>query len=166
MAKSVLPWSLKGISPEAREIAKKAAAQQGMTIGEWVSAAIRDIGPDAAGADASGPDASGLGASGTGDAGAGTPGAGRVSGPQKATARYLAEIALPEKLDSAKVRDAVRLRVYEAEERVAHIVGPLQDIIEQMSRRLTRLEERRQDQTSPVEEALDVAASQRRLDSW
>ena len=33
MSKPVLPWSLKGVSPEAREIAKKAAAQQGITIG-------------------------------------------------------------------------------------------------------------------------------------
>jgi hypothetical protein len=29
------PWSIKGIPPEAREIAKAAAAKEGITLGEW-----------------------------------------------------------------------------------------------------------------------------------
>ncbi|UUX47964.1 hypothetical protein NUH88_11090 [Nisaea acidiphila] len=132
MAKSVLPWSLKGVSPEAREIAKKAAAQQGMTIGEWVSAAIRDVGPNH---DASSP-------------------------PVPVSA--VTDEAVPVAVDEDALRAAVRERIYEAEEQVAHIVGPLQDIIEQMSRRLTRLEEQVED--SAGEE--DRSPPPRRLDGW
>ena len=35
-----MPWSVKGVSDEAREIAKQAAAEHGMTIGDWLSTVI------------------------------------------------------------------------------------------------------------------------------
>lgn len=35
-----LPWSVKGISPHARQLAKMAAQQSGQTMGAWLSAAI------------------------------------------------------------------------------------------------------------------------------
>jgi localization factor PodJL len=133
MAKSVLPWSLKGVSPEAREIAKKAAAQQGITIGEWVSRAIRDVGPEPGAASEPRP-------------------AGRVSGGPV--------VASPE--DEEALRAAVRERIYAAEEQVAHVVGPLQDIIERMARRLTRLEEA----TAKNPEPAAQIPEQRRLDGW
>ena len=44
--KSHLPWSIKGISPAAREAAKSAAGLEGVTMGEWVSRAIRRSGGD------------------------------------------------------------------------------------------------------------------------
>jgi len=133
MAKPVLPWSLKGVSPEAREIAKKAAAQQGMTIGEWVSRAIRDVGPEP-GSSATAPSSE-------------RTGGGSVAASPK---------------DEEALRRAVRQRIYAAEEQIAHVVGPLQDIIERMARRLTRLEEkapRAPKETDPIPE-------QRRLDGW
>lgn len=40
MAKQQVPWSVKGVSPEARRIAKERAQAKGLTIGEWVSEAI------------------------------------------------------------------------------------------------------------------------------
>lgn len=52
--KSNVPWSVKGIDPEARVVAKAAAKEAGLTLGEWMNQAIRQIGED-------GPDA------GTGD---------------------------------------------------------------------------------------------------
>ena len=36
-----IPWSIKGVSKEARAAAKKAAASEGITMGEWLSRAIR-----------------------------------------------------------------------------------------------------------------------------
>lgn len=38
--KSDMPWSIKGVSAEARTLAKAAAAREGLTMGEWVSRAI------------------------------------------------------------------------------------------------------------------------------
>ena len=134
MSKPVLPWSLKGISPEAREIAKKAAAQQGITIGEWVSRAIRDVGP-VSHSDAPPMDVSAL---------------------TEGSFSRAAEMAAKD------VREAIRARIYDSEERVAHMVAPLQDIIDQLSRRLTRIEARVDDRSIPQVEQSDS----RRLDGW
>lgn len=41
-----LPWSVKGISAQARQTAKEEAAKAGQTIGAWLSAAIRDAADD------------------------------------------------------------------------------------------------------------------------
>ena len=40
------PWSVKGIDPKAREIAKDLARRAGMTLGEWLNQMITDGGPD------------------------------------------------------------------------------------------------------------------------
>jgi localization factor PodJL len=37
-----IPWSVKGVEPELREIAKTAARRSGMTLGEWLNSAIND----------------------------------------------------------------------------------------------------------------------------
>ncbi|MCA0433792.1 MAG: hypothetical protein LCH46_11055 [Proteobacteria bacterium] len=37
-----LPWSIKGIEPDAREAAKQAARRSGMTLGEWLNSTILD----------------------------------------------------------------------------------------------------------------------------
>jgi localization factor PodJL len=37
-----IPWSVKGIEPELREIAKTAAKRSGMTLGEWLNSAINE----------------------------------------------------------------------------------------------------------------------------
>jgi localization factor PodJL len=43
------PWSVKGIDPKAREVAKDLARRSGMTLGEWLNRMIIDgEGPDAA----------------------------------------------------------------------------------------------------------------------
>src|SRR6185295_14157878 len=38
--KSGIPWSVKGIEPDVREAAKDAARRSGLTLGEWLNAAI------------------------------------------------------------------------------------------------------------------------------
>ena len=40
MAKSPIPWSIKGIDPDTRAIAKEKAREAGMTLGEWLSHTI------------------------------------------------------------------------------------------------------------------------------
>ncbi|MBW3558852.1 MAG: hypothetical protein KY449_03645, partial [Proteobacteria bacterium] len=34
------PWSVKGIDPQAREIAKDLARRSGQTLGEWINSMI------------------------------------------------------------------------------------------------------------------------------
>jgi len=39
------PWSVKGIDPRARAMAKTAARREGVTLGEWLNRVILDDGP-------------------------------------------------------------------------------------------------------------------------
>ena len=43
------PWSVKGIEPRAREIAKDLARRSGMTLGEWLNTMIMEDGDDGEG---------------------------------------------------------------------------------------------------------------------
>jgi hypothetical protein len=38
---ATFPWSIKGVSIEARKLAKEGAAQEGITIGEWLKKIIK-----------------------------------------------------------------------------------------------------------------------------
>ena len=42
MSANAAPWSVKGIDPKAREIAKDLARRSGMTLGEWLNSMIMD----------------------------------------------------------------------------------------------------------------------------
>ena len=44
--KSNVPWSIKGIDPDARVVAKKAAREAGMTLGEWLNQQIMTYGDE------------------------------------------------------------------------------------------------------------------------
>ena len=46
MSAAAAPWSVKGIEPKAREIAKDLARRSGMTLGEWLNTIIMDDGDD------------------------------------------------------------------------------------------------------------------------
>ena len=41
-----VPWSVKGIDPEARAVAKEAARKANMTLGEWMNQMIREMGEE------------------------------------------------------------------------------------------------------------------------
>lgn len=47
--RSGVPWSVKGIEPEAREAAKQAARRAGVTLGAWLNQVIMDGGTDEVG---------------------------------------------------------------------------------------------------------------------
>ena len=46
MSAAAAPWSVKGIEPRAREIAKDLARRSGMTLGEWLNTIIMEDGDD------------------------------------------------------------------------------------------------------------------------
>lgn len=54
--RSGIPWSVKGIEPEAREAAKQAARRAGMTLGTWLNQVIMETGTDEVWRDADGQD--------------------------------------------------------------------------------------------------------------
>lgn len=45
----ISPWSVKGVSPEDREAAKRAARQAGLPVGAWLSQTIRHAGQEPGG---------------------------------------------------------------------------------------------------------------------
>ncbi|WP_269514828.1 hypothetical protein [Brevundimonas subvibrioides] len=49
MSAAAAPWSVKGIDPKAREVAKDLARRSGMTLGEWLNTMIMEDGEDDAG---------------------------------------------------------------------------------------------------------------------
>ncbi len=51
-----IPWSVKGVEPELREIAKTAARRSGMTLGEWLNSAINEQAEAPVSENASAPD--------------------------------------------------------------------------------------------------------------
>ena len=53
--KSNVPWSVKGIDPEARAVAKEAARRANMTLGEWMNQMIREMGEEERPEDAPAP---------------------------------------------------------------------------------------------------------------
>ncbi|MDP3403943.1 MAG: hypothetical protein Q8S03_04575 [Brevundimonas sp.] len=46
MSAAAAPWSVKGIDPKAREVAKDLARRSGMTLGEWLNTMIMDDGDE------------------------------------------------------------------------------------------------------------------------
>jgi localization factor PodJL len=43
MVKANMPWSLKGVSPKARQTARTAAKQAGVPVGVWLTQVIREV---------------------------------------------------------------------------------------------------------------------------
>lgn len=119
--KSNIPWSVKGVSKEARDAAKKAAAEQGVTMGEWLTQAIRSGGPGA-------PESSG-GAS--------------PNLPSPTTGIAPGEPISVESTDSsARLRQGIAETIGQSESRILGVVAPLQEIIQQMALRIELLEQR------------------------
>ncbi|MBT5266794.1 MAG: hypothetical protein HOL85_18295 [Rhodospirillaceae bacterium] len=104
------PWSIKGISEDARAVAKEAAAREGITMGEWLTRAISRAGGGEA------PEMA-------------------VSIPDET-----AEEIAGKEVEATTLRDEIARRVREAEDRMVGLIGPLEEVITEMSRRLEVLE--------------------------
>jgi hypothetical protein len=119
--KSHIPWSVKGVSKEAREAAKKAAGEQGITMGEWLTRAIRSGGDD-------------------------MPNPGPVVTQDEMASDSVSRYSEPNGIDdgdgAALLRQGIVERIGQSEKRILNVVEPLQEIIQQMALRIEVLEER------------------------
>ncbi|HEX7777271.1 MAG TPA: peptidoglycan-binding protein [Parvibaculum sp.] len=124
--RSGVPWSVKGIEPEAREAAKQAAHRAGVTLGAWLNQIILDAGTDEVGRPAgAGPSAS-------------------YEQPSFAQAPYAPQPAIAQaQIDLAPVADAVRdvvQRVESSERRTLDLTRRLEQTVSQLAQRLERSE--------------------------
>lgn len=118
--KARMPWSVKGVGADARELAKTAAGDRDSTIGDWLSDVIRRVGA----AEAAGrrlvpaprmPDSSGV-----------------------ADSR---DSATP-LLDDHELVELVSERIDRSETRVLEVLTALEEIVGRLADRLDRLEQR------------------------
>ncbi|MCR9071066.1 MAG: hypothetical protein NXI18_05050 [Alphaproteobacteria bacterium] len=123
--KAKLPWSVKGVTPESRDLAKSAAADHEATMGEWLSHVIRRVGAAEAAGQPLLPSDTGDGAGGGGGGGG----------------------ALVPGVDGGRVDDAaliagVHQRLEHSEARLLDVLDGLEDVVEKLADRITRLERR------------------------
>ncbi|EDP62868.1 hypothetical protein BAL199_10942 [alpha proteobacterium BAL199] len=137
--KARMPWSVKGVSSEARELAKTATARESETMGEWLSDIIRRVGAaEAAGRPLSLPHRrTTLALPGR------VPARGsRVEpylNPQVPEAPAESEPD-PETVDEAALAALVAERVERTETRLVGLLESLEDIVVRLAGRLDRLE--------------------------
>lgn len=118
-----LPWSIKGISPEARSAAKENAAESGQPMGAWLSQVIHTISQQEREDAAGGP----------------------ALMPQAALPPISSEQSKP--YDDAGFASAhadlaaLAKRIAKAERWTARSVGPLRQAIDEIARRLEALED-------------------------
>jgi hypothetical protein len=118
MSSTSMPWSIKGVSADARGLAKTAAQRAGQAIGPWLNQLIRAANQVELEA-ASGPSLAAVDP-------APLPAPSTVSGVQ-----WRGEI------------DELTKRIAKLEERAEALVGPLDQAIERIARRLDAIETRR-----------------------
>lgn len=122
--RSGVPWSVKGIEPEAREAAKQAARRAGVTLGAWLNQVIMETGTDEVGDGEAEPMA--MHAS--------------YAQPQQAAPR----MTIPEpKIDLGPVAEAVRelvQRVDGSERRTAETARKLEATVGQLAERIDQSE--------------------------
>jgi hypothetical protein len=137
MDKANLPWSIKGISQEARHVAKDLAAEAGQPMGAWLSAVIHTISrlerAEAAGDQPTPPPPA-----------ADLPAAAPIAADLIAADLIAAEPARSyDTADFGGGRDELAIlaqRIAKAERWTARSVGPLRQAIESITRRLDALE--------------------------
>jgi len=115
--KANIPWSVKGVSKEAREAVKRAATAEGVTIGEWLSRAIREADEFPAAPESQEETDAIVTAIGQ---------SGDITSSHEGSAKAL--------------RSGLAERISEAEDRIIGVVEPLQEIIQQLAKRIETLE--------------------------
>lgn len=121
--KAKLPWSVKGVTAESRDLAKSAAADHDATMGEWLSHVIRRVGA----AEASGnPLVPAAADDEPGRSGSLVPG-GHGDG---------------ETVEDAALIAGVHQRLERSEARLLDVLDGLEDVVERLADRIGRLERR------------------------
>ncbi|MDF1792009.1 MAG: hypothetical protein P1U88_08875 [Thalassobaculaceae bacterium] len=121
-SKAKLPWSVKGVTAESRDLAKSAAADHEATMGEWLSHVIRRVGA----AEASGrplQPADTLRSDGAGSA-------------------LVASGGEDEVVEDAALIAGVHQRLERSETRLLDVLDGLEDVVEKLADRIGRLERR------------------------
>ncbi|HMM14466.1 MAG TPA: peptidoglycan-binding protein [Parvibaculum sp.] len=133
--RSGVPWSVKGIEPEAREAAKQAAHRAGVTLGAWLNQIIMDAGTDEVGKP-------------TGEPRSAQPQSGFA---QPAFHQPVPQISAgPAQIDMTPVAEAMRdivQRVETSERRTADLARRLEQSVGQLAERL-EYSERAMEQSS------------------
>ncbi|MGB5949428.1 MAG: hypothetical protein WBG82_08925, partial [Parvibaculum sp.] len=133
--RSGVPWSVKGIEPEAREAAKQAAHRAGVTLGAWLNQIIMDAGTDEVGKPTGEP---------------------RAAQPQSGFAQPAFHQPVPQfsagpaQIDMTPVAEAMRdivQRVETSERRTADLARRLEQSVGQLAERL-EYSERAMEQSS------------------
>lgn len=121
--KAKLPWSVKGVTTESRDLAKSAAADHEATMGEWLSHVIRRVGA----AEASGKPL------------APTDG---TDAPGAAGALVAEHGGDGEVIEDAALIAGVHQRLEHSEARLLDVLDGLEDVVEKLADRIGRLERR------------------------
>lgn len=124
-SKAKLPWSVKGVTPESRDLAKSAAADHDATMGEWLSHVIRRVGA----AEASGrplAPAEGL----------------RDPAEDDASGRALMSGGSQDVVEDAALIAGVHQRLERSEARLLDVLDGLEEVVEKLADRIGRLERR------------------------
>jgi hypothetical protein len=127
MSASSMPWSIKGVSAEARGIAKSEAERTGQAIGPWLNRLIRA----ASEVERQAADGAAAGTTGAAPAPAALP---VPDMPRLPAIEWRQEI------------ESLTQRIGTLEARAAALVGPLDQAVERIARRLDAIEARRLEQ--------------------
>jgi hypothetical protein len=127
-SKAKLPWSVKGVTAESRDLAKSAAADHDATMGEWLSHVIRRVGA----AEASGRPLAP--ADTLGETAYGRDGSGGALMPGDGSGDPVVE-------DAALIA-GVHQRLERSEARLLDVLDGLEDVVEKLADRIGRLERR------------------------
>jgi len=144
--KARMPWSVKGVSAEARELAKTATTREGDTMGEWLSDVIRRVGAAQAAGRPVGaahhrrgvPVAGARGGTGGGMGGvpvrSGTVGTVQAAAPPQ-------PVQPADSVDEEALATLIAERVERSETRLVGLLQSLEDIVGRLADRLDRLEQ-------------------------
>ena len=123
-SKAKLPWSVKGVTAESRDLAKSAAADHDATMGEWLSHVIRRVGA----AEASGKPL--VPADAARDAARG--------------GAMVRQADDGDVVEDAALIAGVHQRLERSEARLLDVLDGLEDVVEKLAERIGRLEQRGQ----------------------
>jgi hypothetical protein len=135
--KASLPWSVKGVTHTARDIAKDQAGEAGATMGHWLSGVVRRIGAAEASGKALVPTS--------------TPPVSPTASKDVTRSESDRPVAA-EPIDESELVAMVSERILATEERLVGLLGNLEDIIVSLGDRLERLESRVETESAPPRE--------------
>ena len=139
--KASLPWSVKGVTHTARDIAKDQAGEAGATMGHWLSGVVRRVGAAEASGKALVPTS--------------TPPVSPTKSPTASKDVTRSESDRPvaaEPIDESELVAMVSERILATEERLVGLLGNLEDIIVSLGDSLERLESRVETESAPPRE--------------